>query len=127
MIPSAEKLSNVHFEHLIWHNELENYLLEIQIIDQRIGTLLKETNNEILTNELRKYREKFHEIQDEIRTGKVAIGNHEYRILEVAAMDGSIKLITDSQHDEIRKTVHRLRKTMMRQKDRFQYFLAKKI
>lgn len=126
MITSVKKLNNVHFEHLIWHNELQNYLEEIQIIDDRIKMLMQEDSPEEL-NELREIRNQFHELRDQIRTSKVAIGEHEYRIMEVAALDGAIELITDSQHDDIRKKIKRLRKSMLRLKDRFHFFLAKGI
>lgn len=127
MVQSIEKLSNIHFEHLIWHNELQNYLVEIKIIDERIHSLLKEKLSDETQEELRKFREKFHELKNHISNWKVAIGKHEYRILEVTKLNGAIRLISDSQHDDMRKKIQRLRKSMLKSKERFQYFLTKMI
>ena len=73
------------------------------------------------------FREKFHELINHITNWKVTIGKHEYRILEVAKLNGAIRLITDSQHDDMREKMQRLRKSMFELKERFHYFLAKKI
>lgn len=123
MIQSAEKLSNIHFEHLIWHNELQNYLLEIQIYEDRIKALLQQHEGQKTIDELVRFQEKFEELKNHINNWKVLIGKHEYRILEVAKLDGAISLISDTEHDEMRKKIQRLRKSMLKLKEHFQYFL----
>jgi hypothetical protein len=127
MIQADEKLINVQFEHLIWHNELQNYLIEIEIYDDRIQSLLALHQDDDLQQELRTFRDKFHELKTNINHWKVSIGQHEYRIMEVAKLDGAIKLLTNSEHSEIRKKVQLLRKSMMKIKEKFQYFLLKRI
>ena len=128
MIQADEKLINVQFEHLIWHNELQNFLIEIEIYDERIQSLLTlHHDDDELQKDLRTFRDKFHEIKANINNWKVAIGQHEYRIMEVSKLDGAIKLLTNSEHDEIRKKVQRLRKAMIKIKEKFHYFLLKHI
>ena len=127
MIQADEKLINVQFEHLIWHNELQNYLVEIEIYDERIRSLMTLHHDEDLQEELRTFRDKFHELKTNINSWKISIGQHEYRIMEVAKLNGAIKLLTNSEHDEIRKKVQRLRKSMIKIKEKFQYFLLKRI
>jgi hypothetical protein len=122
-----EMLSNVHFEHLIWHNELQNFLEEIVIYDQRIQMLLQQYTADDMQSELREFRNEFHQILQDIREWKVTIGQHEMHILEVAKLNGAIKQLTNSQHEDMRDKMQQLRKTMLTLKEKFQYFLMKKI
>jgi hypothetical protein len=122
-----EMLSNIHFEHLIWHNELQNFLEEIVIYDQRIQMLLQQYTADDMQSELREFRNEFHQILQDIREWKVTIGQHEMHILEVAKLNGAIKQLTNSQHEDMRDKMQQLRKTMLTLKEKFQYFLMKKI
>lgn len=122
-----EMLSNVHFEHLIWHNELQNFLEEIVIYDQRIQILLQQYTADNMQSELREFRNEFHQILQDIRQWKVTIGQHEMHIFELAKLNGAIKQLTNSQHEEMRDKMQQLRKIMLTLKEKFQYFLMKKI
>lgn len=122
----AERLSNIHFEHLIWFNELQTYHHEIEIFEKRIRTLVDSFEGDRRLK-LDEFARSFNGLKKAIDDWQITIGMHEVKIAELIKMDGQLSKMTNSQHERMRKTVATFRRSMLELKEKFQFFISRQI
>ncbi|NND31172.1 MAG: hypothetical protein HKN76_01185 [Saprospiraceae bacterium] len=127
MIQTLEKLSNIHFEHLIWINELQHIREEVKIYLARIELLASQFADLKLNGELKDFKDEFNRILEQITEWQVTIGTHVFHIQELASLDGALTHMSNSQHEDIRDKMNFLRRSMITLKESFQYFLIHRI
>ena len=127
MVQTIERLAHIHFEHLIWSNELQNIRAEIGIFLKRLDVLLTQYAATTLHDELIDFKRNFELIKMDIDEWQVAIGAHEFHISELAQLNGALTHMSNSQHEDIRNKLHSVRRTMLKLKEAFQYFLVERI
>ena len=127
MIQTIERLSHIHFEHLVWTNELRSIKAEIDIYLKRLEVLLAQHATTTLHDDLLEFQLNFELVRKHIDEWQVTIGNHEFHINELANLNGALTHMSNSEHDDIRHKMQTVRRSMLEIKEAFQYFLIERI
>ena len=127
MIQTIERLSNIHFEHLIWSNELQGIRAEIGIYRKRLDVLLAQYTSTTLRDDLLEFKRGFDRVRKDIDEWQVTIGAHEFHINELASLNGALTQMSNSEHEDIRNKMHSVRRSMLELKEAFQYFMIERI
>ena len=127
MIQTIERLSNIHFEHLIWSNELQGMRAEIGIYLKRLDTLLAQYSATPLVDDLVPFKHSFEEVLRDVDDWQITIGAHEFHITELANLNGALTQMSNSEHEDIRSKMYKVRRSILELKESFQYFLINKM
>ena len=124
MVTTTKALTDLHFEHRLWANELNFFADEVRIYEHRLEELVnKYTRNEVL-RELESYQNQFirqKEVLDELRHN---IKVHEQKIAQSLQRGEEAPLDPDF-HEYMRGEVESFRKIYNDLKTKFYNFLRK--
>ena len=127
MVSISEKIGHIHFEHMVWFNELQSYLEEIKVYLKRVQMLKSKYIDEELSKELETFRKRFESLSQQINVWQINIGKHEVNISELAKLDGALSQMTNSEHDKMRDQIKHLRRSMIELKEGFQFFMLERM
>ena len=97
---TLEKITNIHFDHSLWFNEIRFYLDEIPIFRSRIAAMEKESSKET-GKKLEKFSARFKEQEKTLKKIFNHIKKHELHIYNLTHMNGSLVSISNREHEDI--------------------------
>lgn len=119
-------LSDLHYEHQLWRNELNFYKEELNILERRLEEIIsKNTNNEVEAG-AESFQNRFDLQREHLNIIKNAIRTHEHALADFAK-DKPIAVdhVHFKDHSEIREKMDRFRELYQEMKNEFNRFAVK--
>lgn len=119
-------LSDLHYEHRLWRNELNFYKEELNILQERLGEIVsKNTHNEVEAG-VESFQNRFDLQRDHISDIKHRIKKHE-QFLAGFAKDHPIAVdhVHFTDHAAIREDFEHFRELYREMKEQFNHFAVK--
>lgn len=119
-------LSDLHYEHQLWRNELNFYKEELNILERRLEEIIsRNTNNEVEAG-AESFQNRFDLQRDHINSIKNTIKKHEHALADFAK-DHPIAVdhVHFKDHSEIREKTDRFRELYQEMKTEFNRFAVK--
>ncbi len=106
---TLEKITNIHFDHSLWFNEIRFFLSEINVYRNRIGALMEKVSSKERKKALKKFFNSFRNKEKQLKNIQRQIKKHEMRIHHLTHMNGSLEQISNRRHEDIRDQIIAIR------------------
>lgn len=119
-------LSDLHYEHQLWRNELNFYKEELNILEHRLEEIVsKNTNNEVEAG-VESFQNRFDLQRDHINILRNSIKKHEHGLAGFAQEHPiAVDHVHFKDHSEIREKMDRFRELYLEMKNEFNRFAVK--
>lgn len=119
-------LSDLHYEHQLWRNELNFYKEELNILEHRLEEIVsKNTNNDVEAG-VESFQNRFDLQRNHLNNLKNTIRKHEQSLAEFA-QDHPIAVdhVHFKDHSDLREKIDRFRELYQEMKHEFNHFAVK--
>lgn len=119
-------LSDLHFDHQLWINELSFFRDETGIYEKRLATLVRNWTDHDVLSQLEQFQNQFIRQREVIDILEHEVKLHEEKLARYAK-DHTIAIdhVYFTDHDELKGQMERFRAIYQELKDKFYAFMAK--
>lgn len=121
-------LSDLHFEHRLWTNELSFFSDELRIYEKRLGVLIQRPLDKGTLSELEQFQNQFIRHKEVIEELNHDIREYEHSLSEYAEEHPiAVDHVYFRDHDGLRDRMNQFKQIYQNLKDRFMTFLQKNL
>jgi hypothetical protein len=119
-------ISDLHYEHRLWRNELSFYKDELSILENRLNEIIAKNYDPEVTASVDSYQNRFDLQRDHISELKHRIKKHEQFLVEYAETHPiAVDHIHFQDHTQLREDMDRFRELYYELKTEFNKFAVK--
>jgi len=115
-----EPLEKIHFDHILWLNQLTFALMEIELHEDRLISFLEENPEQELEDELQALYKKFEKKKAEVNELKLKIRMHVVNNNRLRQSNGALTMMTNSDHEQTKSKIDFFRQDFEKLKKDFQ-------